>query len=620
MRTRPYGAVLIAIALCAAVMMLHTDSGGMVVYEAKEATMPVQQDGHVKDTISKEKAEATATVGTESAAATAEAPVQEAITAPAMQGDFPKLAEKFSKGVVQIMVVKAKHNWLSPQKPPSTEEVSGSGFFIDNTHLGPKLSRSDDLHIVTNAHVAQDALEVTVRLPKTGLLKIKVSVVGLSPPDEHDIALLRIDDKEDIKKAFKMHLGTEDLEKGLIRLPLGNSDLVKAGEKLMALGYPEGLPGVKSTLGVMSGYQEMERKLYMQMTTPINPGNSGGPLISKEGTVSGINTAGIQGSENIGFSIPSAVLIAILPVLAEHRVFTIPIFGLVLVPTGDNQKELYGMPADMARGEFIAEVYEGGMAHASGMKHGDILYEIDGMALSRRGQMFLNKIQTYVSLDGYLGRTNLNSMVHCKVWRVDKSVDIELKYAITPHRAIPLIHEAALKPQPYQIRGGIVFSPLTQNYLKQMTTPMSLSDGSAVVAAPKLTKYGVYPHDRVEPKVVIADVVSSSIGEATKVFDSGMVVVKVNGAKVTTMDELCAVLSKPVKDAKGTEWLTIESEDGIFGAIEMSDVIENDKKLAAMQLYAPTTCPDSSDGDGVPSAMAKQWSDAASHRHSTNNL
>ena len=139
------------------------------------------------------------------------------------------------------MVVKGMHQWLDPGGSPTTEEVSGSGWFVDNKFLGPKLAKSDKLHIVTNGHVAIDALKLEVRLPAIGLARIKCHVVGLSPPDEHDLALLQIDNIEDLKAVFKVNLKTEDLTKGMIKLELGDSDAVQMGEKLMALGYPEGV-------------------------------------------------------------------------------------------------------------------------------------------------------------------------------------------------------------------------------------------------------------------------------------------------------------------------------------------------------------------------------------------
>merc|ERR1712072_1353491 len=162
---------------------------------------------------------------------------------------------------------------------------------MENKHLG-HLKSSKDFHIVTNAHVAMDAVRISLRLPELGLLPIPATVVGLSPPDQFDLALLRVTNPEMLTTAIKRKRGS--LDKGMIQLPIGDSDATESGEKLMALGYPEGLPGVKSTLGVMSGYQQMSRKLYMQMTTPINPGNSGGPLLGEAGNVVGVNTAGLE--------------------------------------------------------------------------------------------------------------------------------------------------------------------------------------------------------------------------------------------------------------------------------------------------------------------------------------
>jgi len=519
-------------------------------------------------------------------------------------GNFPSLAKKFSKGVVQIMVVKAKHQWLSPHKPPSTEEVSGSGWFVENQHLGDELAKTNDLHIVTNAHVAMDAVRLTIRLPETGLLPIHCEVVGLSPPDEHDLALLRVKDVKELDAALERKLGKERAKLGMVKIPLGNSDNIQAGEKLMALGYPEGLPGVKSTLGVMSGYQEMSRKLYMQMTTPINPGNSGGPLLSSTGEVIGVNTAGIEGSENIGFSIPSAVLKAVLPVLASHRVYVRPMFGIVLNPLGDKVNELFNMPKG-TRGQYVAKVYKGAIADKSGMKAGDILYEIDGMPVSRRGQMFLKAINAFVTLDGYLGRVPLGHKVDIKVWRENKSHTLQMNYEESKALAIPTIHEAALNDEvsrDYQIRGGLVFTPLTQNYVQQMTTPVTYGSGGAVVPAPNLMKYGKYPDDRKTSKVVIADVISSSLAEATKVFDSAMVVSKVNDLPVSNMEELCSALEKPKKNGD-TEWLTILSEDGSFGAMPWKDCLDNDKKLAEMKLFTPTSCSKSAKSSKPNGAM-----------------
>jgi len=481
--------------------------------------------------------------------------------------------------------VKAKHQWLSPEEPPTTEEVAGSGYFIDNDSLEWDLKHSKHLHLVTNAHVAMDAIRLTIRLPATGLLPIKASVVGLSPPDEHDIALLRVDDVDELLATLKRKTGKDEIASALTRLPLGDSDDVHSGAQLMALGYPEGLPGVKSTLGVMSGYQEMSRKLYMQMTTPINPGNSGGPLLSLSGQVIGMNTAGITGSESIGFAIPMAIIKAVLPVLSTHRVYERPVFGIVMDPTASGMNELFGeddLP-EKATGQYISQVYKGSIAAKAGMKVGDVVYEFGGMPVSRRGQMFLKPIHTFVSLDGWLGRIPLGTDVECKVWRDGKSVELHLKYANLAPLAIPLIVEGGLHKQDYEIRGGLVFSPLTQNFVKTMSTPIDVGS-SAEIPSAHMLKFAEYPDNNEASKVVIADVIASSLAEATKVFTAAMVVDEVNKRKVATMDDLCTALEHPVEDHNGKLWLTIKTDEGEFSAMPVKDVDAGDKKLIELDM------------------------------------
>merc|ERR1711959_726582 len=92
------------------------------------------------------------------------------------------------------------------------------------------------------------------------------------------------------------------------------------------------------------------------------------------------------------------------------------------------------------------------------------------------------------------------------------------------------------------------------------------------------------------PKVVIADVISSSLAEDAKVFDAAMVVEEINGKKVTNMNELCEAMKSPVKDKKGREWFTVKDEDGNFGAMPWEDCNDNDQKLAAMGMMEITTC------------------------------
>merc|ERR1712146_201987 len=91
----------------------------------------------------------------------------------------------------------------------------------------------------------------------------------------------------------------------LFKNKLGNSDKLKRGAQIMAVGYPLGMHSVKSSKGIVSGYQQVDKALFLSITAPINPGNSGGPLFNTNGEVVGINSAKFESAARMAFAIPS---------------------------------------------------------------------------------------------------------------------------------------------------------------------------------------------------------------------------------------------------------------------------------------------------------------------------
>lgn len=174
--------------------------------------------------------------------------------------DFSAIIEDVLQSVVSIV----------------TDKGQGSGVFIRTNG-----------YIVTNEHVIRDA-------KSAGVLTYdqkwhKVSLIGTNT--NYDIALLKIEEEYP-------HLNTED------------SDDVKAGEKVIALGNPSGLD-FTVTEGIISAVnREINNKQYLQTDVPISPGNSGGPLVNKKGNIVGINNFKISGEgfEGLGFAIPSNVV------------------------------------------------------------------------------------------------------------------------------------------------------------------------------------------------------------------------------------------------------------------------------------------------------------------------
>jgi serine protease Do len=178
---------------------------------------------------------------------------------------------KIYDSVVRIEANIIEYVWTAPFIKSKSPTGSGSGFLIDN--LG---------HIVTCFHVINQAVHLFVTLPKSGQERIPAKIVAIYP--EMDVAIIKIDTK-----------GPTNF------LEIGDSDKIKIGKEVLAIGYPLGQDKLKITKGIVSGIQNT----YIQTDAPINPGNSGGPLFY-EGKVIGINTAKVAevGTEGVGFANP----------------------------------------------------------------------------------------------------------------------------------------------------------------------------------------------------------------------------------------------------------------------------------------------------------------------------
>jgi putative serine protease PepD len=213
--------------------------------------------------------------------------------------------------------------------------------------------------IVTNAHVVSGAETAQVRFNDTGRL-VEADVLGTDPSS--DLAVLRVDP------------GTV----GSIRaLPLADSDEVRVGDAVVAIGHPFGLDRT-ATAGIVSGVGREIRapdgfqiEKAIQTDAPINPGNSGGPLLDARGRVVGVNaqiaTAGNPGNVGIGFAVPANTLRDVLPRLSRGERIVRPYLGVTT--------------AQHPSGASIAEVIPGGPARAAGLRAGDVIVEIDGRAV-----------------------------------------------------------------------------------------------------------------------------------------------------------------------------------------------------------------------------------------------
>jgi S1-C subfamily serine protease len=301
------------------------------------------------------------------------------LPAAGVQSDLTALFEQVNPGVVSIQTLTEQGGGL------------GSGFVYDL-----------EGHIITNYHVVDGATSLEVDFPSG--LKVEGKVVAKDP--DSDLAVVKVDVPAD----------------QLVPLALGNSDLLKVGQQVIAIGNPFGLTSTMTT-GIVSALGRTMESMHqspggsfftaagaIQTDAAINPGNSGGPLLDTLGEVVGINraiqtTQTIQSSEpgniGIGFAVPINIVKRVVPFLIKDGKFDYPYMGLSSL---DNMSLhiLKALDLENSNGAYVTNVVSGGPADKAGVlagshatsiqglnKGGDWIVAIDGQPVKSFGD-FLN--------------------------------------------------------------------------------------------------------------------------------------------------------------------------------------------------------------------------------------
>ena len=233
----------------------------------------------------------------------------------------------------------------TPQQPPQPQMGGGSGFII-----------RPDGYIVTNNHVIKDASQITVLLNDGR--ECKATVKGADA--RTDLAVLKIEEKD------------------LPYLVFGDSDALRVGEIVIAIGNPFGLEASLTT-GVVSAKGRQDLGIaafedFIQTDAAINLGNSGGPLLNPQGEVIGVNTAILSRTgENLGISlsIPSKMAQYVIDQIIDGGCVKRAYLGIIMQPVDKDFAEAQGL--DKQDGLLISEVIKGSPADKAGIQNGDII-------------------------------------------------------------------------------------------------------------------------------------------------------------------------------------------------------------------------------------------------------
>lgn len=303
------------------------------------------------------------------------------------------IVEKASPAVVNVKA-KVQVNSIVDNpffNDPFFRQFFGDQFRYDNspryeTGIGTGFLITKDGYILTNQHVIEDAVSVTVQL-NGKKQEIPAQVIGQDR--ELDLAVLKIEGSN-----YPV-------------LTLGDSDKMRVGEWVIAIGQPYGLDhtvttGVISAKGRPITIEDRNYKNLIQTDAAINPGNSGGPLLNLKGEVIAINTAVNAQAQGIGFAIPTNTASQVLKDLISGNKIQHPFLGISMSDIDDEIRAEVGLSSN-TQGVLVVEVVSGSAAAQAGIARLDVITAIDGETIESGSHLQTvisrHKVGDKISLD-----------------------------------------------------------------------------------------------------------------------------------------------------------------------------------------------------------------------------
>lgn len=298
--------------------------------------------------------------------------------------------KKLKNSVVTVVTTRIAYDFLL--EPVPIRGV-GSGFIVNS-----------EGHVITNYHVIAGGEILKVITPDGEIREARV--LGGDP--RFDVAVLDIEGS------------------GFTEVDIGDSDKLKVGQIVIALGYPLGLIGEPTvTIGLISALNRTIRapnvtlENVIQTDAAINPGNSGGPLASVDGEVIAVNTAIIPFAQGIGFAIPINTAMRIYKDIIEYGRVILPWLGVYAATVNKPLSMYYGLP--VTHGALIVKVVPYSPAYKAGLRPGDIILGIDS-----------EEIKTADDLSSAIRRRRIGDSVSIEFWRGRTKYEVKIELEAPP--------------------------------------------------------------------------------------------------------------------------------------------------------------------------------------------
>jgi len=352
---------------------------------------------------------------------------------------------------------------------------TGSGFIYDAQG-----------HIITNNHVVEEAKEIKVRLFNGN--EYDATVVGRD--QEADVAVIKIEPKEP-----------------LVPVRLGDSDKLRVGQLVMAMGSPRGLEGTVSfghisALG-REGLSELAAQgltfqNLIQTDAAINLGNSGGPLVNIDGEVIGINVAIVAGANSIGFAIPINTAKSVIPMLIEKGKVSRGYLGVSIRDAKDFEaRDTLNLPDN--DGAIVIEVQPGTPAEQAGIKPYDVIRKVNGEPTKSAAEV-MRKIASYAP----------GTTVSVEIIRNGQTITIPVTLAERNPELLAGQQGSAVSPDEKKLGLSI------QNIDPGTRKNLGLEDSVSGVLVTNVDPAGPAAEARLEPGDVILEVGQQPVSNTTE--------------------------------------------------------------------------------------------------------
>jgi serine protease Do len=446
---------------------------------------------------------------------------------PAVQApNFADLAEQLKPAVVNIsttQIVNAQPRWV-PQSPfpqPFGQHDPFEEFFERffggmrphreqrRRSLGSGFIINKDGHIVTNNHVVENATDIKVSLSDEEEFGAKI--IGRDP--KTDVALIKIEAQRDLPVA-----------------PLGDSDRLRVGEWVIAIGNPFGLghtvtAGITSAKGRIIGAGPYDD--FVQTDASINPGNSGGPLFNLNGEVVGINTAIVATGQGIGFAIPVNLAKEVLTQLREKGRVTRGWLGVQIQRVTPELAQSFGL--ERAQGALVGEVQPNSTAERAGIQRGDVIVGFGGEEI---GDMY--------ELPHVVAMTPPGTEVALKLIRSGQERTVQVTVDEMPEEQ----RQAAVGDSTPEGKLGLAVQELTPEIARSLGLPSVQG-------------------------VIVRHVAEGSPADEVGVR-RGDVILEVNQQEVTSLQDYQAALGR-VEDAESVLFLIRRGDSVMYVALQSED-------------------------------------------------